>query len=361
MTNVVEFDARATASAQAREWLVRLDGDDPLSETEVAALREWMGRSPLHREELTRISKFWKQANILTELAVPLNRQSEVRAGYSRRRLQTVMAGCAVLVSAVLFWWLLRSDGAANGTYGTAIGQLQTIALPDGSSVQLNTDSQVQVAYSDTLRRIRLLRGEALFAVTQDPRRPFDVYAADGIVRAVGTAFTVHLEGNKVDVTVTKGVVDVSEIGGASSELGGTSSELGGTSPIRDQGAAAHPDHATRRLGQLKAGETTTFASGTLRISVRELAAPELQRRMAWHEGYLVFSGEPLSEVVNQVNRYSPVTLHIADPNLASIAVGGRFRIGDLDAILDVLHANFGIQSTRIDERDIQLERALPR
>ncbi len=82
---------------------------------------------------------------------------------------------------------------------------------------------------------------------------------------------------------------------------------------------------------------------------------------MAWHEGYLVFSGEPLSEVVEQVNRYSPVTLHIADPKLATIAVGGRFRIGDLDAILDVLRANFGIQSSRIDERDIQLERDQPR
>jgi transmembrane sensor len=77
---------------------------------------------------------------------------------------------------------------------------------------------------------------------------------------------------------------------------------------------------------------------------------------MAWQEGYLVFSGEPLSEVIAQVNRYSPVALEVADPKLASRAIGGRFRIGDLDAVLDVLHTDFGIQSSRVDERTIRLE-----
>jgi transmembrane sensor len=325
-----------------------LDGDSPLSGAEVDALREWLGRSPSHREELTRISKFWEQANVLTELAVPLNRGSGQRSG-RRRALQVGFAvATAAFASAVLLsWWLQRSNGAANGTYGTAIGQQQTISLPDGSSIQLNTDSQVQIDYGSRLRRIRLLRGEGLFAVTPNPIRPFDVYAANGIVHAVGTAFSVHLEGSRVDVTVTKGIVDVSEIGGAETTATPDASNTGRRSP--------------RRLGQLKAGQTAIFGSDTQQIAVRELADPELQRRMAWHEGYLVFSGEPLSEVVEQVNRYSPVTLHIADPKLATIAVGGRFRIGDLDAILDVLRANFGIQSSRIDERDIQLERGQPR
>jgi transmembrane sensor len=348
MDNVVEFEARATVERQAREWLIRLDGDTPLSDTELATLREWMGRSPSHRAELTRLSKFWKQANVLTELAVPLIRQTEARGARSRRGWRAMLVtASAVLASVSLgLWWFQRSDGAANGTYGTAIGQQQTISLHDGSSIQLNTDSQVQVDYGNARRKIRLLKGEALFAVTPNPTRPFDVYAANGIVHAVGTAFSVHLEGSRVDVTVTKGIVAVSEIGGAE------------TIANPDAGSTGR---STRRLGQLKAGQTATFGSDTQQIAVRELAELELRSRMAWHEGYLVFSGEPLSEVVEQVNRYSPVTLHIADPKLATIAVGGRFRIGDLDAILDVLRANFGIQSSRIDERDIQLERGRPR
>jgi transmembrane sensor len=67
-----------------------------------------------------------------------------------------------------------------------------------------------------------------------------------------------------------------------------------------------------------------------------------------------------LSEVVEQVNRYSPATLELGDPKLASVAIGGRFRIGDLDAVLDVLETNFGIRAHRIDEHTIRLESGHP-
>lgn len=81
---------------------------------------------------------------------------------------------------------------------------------------------------------------------------------------------------------------------------------------------------------------------------------------MAWHDGFLVFAGEPLSEVVEEVNRYSPVTLEIADPKLNSIAIGGRFRVGDLDAVLEVLRDNFGVQFSRTDQRTILLQSPAP-
>src|ERR1700761_9251110 len=58
--------------SQAREWLIRLDGDEPLSSAERQQLRDWLDGDPRHRRELTRLSRFWKQANVLTELAVPL-------------------------------------------------------------------------------------------------------------------------------------------------------------------------------------------------------------------------------------------------------------------------------------------------
>src|SRR5258708_15066976 len=51
-----------------------------------------------------------------------------------------------------------------------------------------------------------------------------------------------------------------------------------------------------------------------------------LDRRVAWHDGFLVFSGQSLGEVVGQVNRYSPVRLEIADPQLSSVSIGGRDR-----------------------------------
>jgi ferric-dicitrate binding protein FerR (iron transport regulator) len=68
VANVVEFGARNSIEHQARKWLIRMDGDEPLSNTEKEALREWMRRSASHRGELTRVARFWDRANILTEL-----------------------------------------------------------------------------------------------------------------------------------------------------------------------------------------------------------------------------------------------------------------------------------------------------
>jgi transmembrane sensor len=342
--NIVEFGAHTSIERQAREWLIRMDGDEPLSNTEREALREWIHRSVLHREELTRLAKFWSQANILTELGVCLESETRERTRRGVRWVAPItVAASAVLASVVVVWWgLHRLDGAVNGTYGTVIGQQKTISLSDGSSIQLNTDSQVQVAYSGDSRKLRLLRGEALFFATPDLNRPFEVYVANSVVRAIGTAFAVHLEGNTVDVTVTKGIVDVGEAG--------TAQTTASPQPVK----TAPP---TPSLGRLKAGEMTRVGGGgSDHLDVHRLAEPELQRRMAWQEGYLAFSGEPLSEVIEQVNRYSPVTLEIADPKLASIAIGGRFKIGDLDAVLDVLHTNFGILARHVDERSIRLE-----
>lgn len=337
MTNVVEFEAKTTGERQAREWLIRLDGDAPLTGEELAALREWMARNPAHGEELRRLSRFWKQANILTELAVPLGRKDTVRrSAFRQPALLAVMSVSAVSIL-MLAWWMLRPEGVANGTYGTVIGQQRTLGLSDGSSIELNTDSQVQVLYSDRSRQVRLLRGEALFSVAHDRSKAFEVYAANGVVRAVGTAFAVQLDDGGVKVTVTQGIVALAEL----------------ASP-------PHMQREARTLARLAAGESTLFANGSQSLDVQRLPPAELERRLAWHDGYLVFTGEPLSEVVEQINRYSPVTVQLADPGLASIAVGGRFKVGDLEAILAALQANFGIHARQINERLIQLEPASP-
>ncbi len=339
MSGFAEFEPRAAIERQAREWLIRLDGDEPLNPAEAQALRDWMSRSQTHRHELKRLSEFWKGANVLTELAVPLPQLRKSKPHGPRLALAAASVAC---ISVVFTWWYVHpAESAANGSYATAIGQQQTITLPDGSSIQLNTDSQVQVRFTDRIRGIRMLRGEALFSVRPNTNRPFEVSVAGNIVRAVGTAFAVHMDGDTVDVTVTKGVVEVADSAPAPMNSG-------------DQ-QPKHPRSRHERV-RLQAGEVTSFDANAAHLQVQRLDKPELQRRMAWHDGYLMFSGEPLSQVVEQINRYSPVTLQIGDPQLSTIAIGGRFRIGDLDAVLDVLHTNFGIQSHQIDERNIRLE-----
>jgi transmembrane sensor len=140
-----------------------------------------------------------------------------------------------------------------------------------------------------------------------------------------------------VDAVVTKGTIEVSDIAGTSTEA--------------DRPLAEVPS-----VHRLRAGEATSFDSGSGRIEVHHVGASELQRRIAWRQGYLAFAGEPLSEVVTQINRYSATTLEIGDPKLASVAIGGRFKIGDLDAVLDLLNTTLGVHAHRVSDRNIRLE-----
>ena len=346
MTNVVRLDGRVSIEHEARKWLIRMDADERLSGTELEALKEWMDRSALHRNELTRLSRFWSQTNILTELIAGLE-SDRTEHGTHRRAswMRAILMVNAVFASVVLVYLGLQPSGDVKPlTYETVIGHQRTVLLSDGSSVQLNTDSRIQVVYSSHLRMVRLLKGEVLVSVTPDAHRVFEVHVADSIVRAVGTAFVVHLDGRKVDVTVTKGIVDVSDITDMRANSGQT--RAGATPPTSSP------------LGRLKAGEAARFDSGSGHMQVRSLAEPELQRRVAWQDGFLVFSGEPLSEVVAQLNRYSTMRLEIGDPELSSIEIGGRFRVGDVDGVLDLLNKTFGIRGRRVNERNVRLESA---
>src|SRR5262245_63155931 len=123
MSTIVGFDSRAAIERQAREWLVRLDGDTPLSDDERATLRAWMARSSQHREELTRLARFWNNANVLTELAVPLECAAD-RGQPRDHRVKLFALAASVIIASVIagaWWWTQKHPFAANGAYGTAI------------------------------------------------------------------------------------------------------------------------------------------------------------------------------------------------------------------------------------------------
>lgn len=343
MNNVHKFSNRGAIEDEAREWLIRLDGDTPLSNDEIAALREWAGRSPAHRRELKRISKFWDNANILTELAIPLH-GNPAQGSFAGYRLAATAAVFLLAIGVAFTAWLMlpEPDTTSNGIYGTAIGQLRTVALPDGSAIQLNTDSQVQVDYGSSLRKIRLLRGESLFEVTPDPDKPFEVYAGSNIIRAVGTAFSVQLTEDVVKVTVAEGKVELIKVKNQP-----TVSGVNDPPDIRP---------VPERLGFLNHGQSAILHNTINQLHT--LAEQDLEQQLSWRHGFLSFSGEPLEDVVREINRYTPITIEIADPALNTLQVGGRFRVDDLDAMLDVLETSFGIRISRIDDQRILLRSA---
>jgi len=353
--NLVQFEDRETLEHEAREWLVRLDGDEPLTEPEKQALRTWMARSPAHHRELVRIAEFWDSSNVLTELLIPMQQVASVAGrrrgqhswGFLLGSLLSPRRTAALAVSLCLVWVAFSALvavplDASNGIYASAIGELREETLADGSVLQINTDSQVRVEFSEQVRKIRLLRGEAHFQVAHNQDWPFEVYAGKGRVKAVGTAFLVRLEAEQLNVIVTDGRVDLAL--------------------NRDAASAALPDNQSpasapllHTLGQLKQGEGALLDATASAESYQVLAQKDMARQLSWREGYLVFEGESLSVVVAELNRYLPLRVEIVDQALREIPIGGRFKVGELEALFDVLEASFNIRVARLDDQHIQL------
>ena len=362
--NIVEFPDRKAIEEEAGAWLIKLDGDSAPSAEELASLREWLERSPVHREQLGSLADFWGKMNVLTELAVPLG-HPERRANRSfveSLRHAIPQIGRAGFVTAVVvigigvaatFW--LRPDPflSSNGLYATAIGQQQSTTLADGSVVLLNTNSQINVKYNNEYRNIRLLQGEVHFTVAKGAARPFRVYAGNGRVQAVGTAFSVYLKDNTIDVTVTEGKVVLALV-----NRPGTSrlSQLGtllGTDQSSGSNAIVDSEFV-ETLGTIKAGESATLRSfldadivSTIN-AIETVAAQEMAKRLSWREGILTFAGDPLEDVVAEISRYTTVSIEITDPVVKAMRIGGRFPIGETDAMFDALEANFGLRVTRL-------------
>ena len=346
MKKVIDFPDGSTIEQQAAEWLIKLDGDRVLSPEEHARLQRWLARSPTHREELFRLAEFWNDMNVLSELAVPLDRQR--KTGHRRLRpASLVAAATAIVVAAGLA--ILVGGGSpldSNGLYATAIGQQRLIALSDGSTVNLNTDSQIRVVYGDEYRDIYLLRGEAHFSVAENREIPFRVSAGDGRIRALGTAFSVYIRNGSVDVTVSEGSVVLERVVSSGALL----ESVGGARVPTVEGPV-------RELGTLTAGQVATIpnlvGAANSMESLRNFGSiepPEMQRRLSWTEGVLLFSGEALEEVVREIGRYTMAEIDFTDPEVGAIRIGGRFPVGETETMFETLESAFGLSVTYLSE-----------
>ena len=330
-------------AASATAWLIRLEREATPELWE--ELQQWLDSHPRQRAEFIRQRTAWNRcdklkilrptdgtidADLLSgiELIDPEEpptpqpaREAPARGRWpgavdlSRRGwlAAAAVAGLVILGASSLAF----QDGWR--TYVTEIGGRKQIALSDGSTVTLNTDSEMRVHMSAGRRDIVLMRGEALFHVAHDTRRPFLVTAETTVVRAVGTAFSVRIRAdNQVDVLVTEGHVAV------------------GT-PQADAGFA--PSSATA----VSAGEAAAIRHG--RVNVKSLHTDEMKRKLAWTDPSgprLWFQGETLSEAVAEFNRYNVRHLVIADPSIADpsvlqISFGGSIAATDIESFVEAL------------------------
>ena len=327
MARIVKFPNRDVIEQEAAAWIAKLDGG-ALSRKDLRGLREWALQSAEHRAVINEMAADWDRLDVLALLR-PAPGVSTGVGGRWRRAGTGLAAGLAVIAVAIGTMRMMPGEQLdeavpAPVTYVTAIGELQSVTLPDGTDVHINTSSRLQVDFSEGERSILLHRGEAFFYVVAS-ERPFVVTAGQGRVTALGTAFAVRIaEDEVVDVDVTEGTVEITA--GTGTTGSGTTAEL--VSRIASAGQ-------TVRIGE------------TIEL-VRTVEPELLERELAWRDGMLVFDGDSLDHVIAEVSRYSPMEIVIADAALRDLKVGGYFRAGDTQVLLSTLSTGFGIDVERV-------------
>ena len=209
---------------EAAHWLIELEEPGPKTLNDFGA---WLRASPRHVEEFLLVSAVWKEfegfdaerriqiqqlieeatRNVtrLAPEAVPPATHATSSQRSRRRTLPLVVSLAASILAGVALWFF-----AAPDVYATARGEQRAFKLGDGSIVYLNTQSRVEVQFSRSARNVRLLEGEAMFAVEHDAARPFRVLSDDTVIQAIGTQFNVYRSNAGTTVSVVEGIVEIS-------------------------------------------------------------------------------------------------------------------------------------------------------
>lgn len=317
------MSARAVES-EAAEWLAKEDGG-AWSPASRQALVAWLDASTANRVAYLRLKSVWMRADALR--AVPLAAEPPSvpsrSAATSRRQFGHWRAAAAALLVVGLSITAigLRRESPGGEAHRTAVGARMPLALADGSSVLLNTDTLLHASVGTDARIVHLERGEAYFEVAPDAAHPFVVQAGRQRITVLGTKFSVRLDGDNVQVRVVEGRVKVQNNGLFSVDPGTV-------------------------LGR---NEVARSSAGPLEVSSR--AAAQLADDLSWRAGRIVFDRTTLAEAATEFNRYNARKLSIADPATAAIRIGGRFELANVDAFARLLRQGFGVDVREADGR----------
>ena len=313
-------------AATAAAWLSRRDrGFTP---AEQDAFLQWLAADPRHRAEVARIERSWQALDSLAawqpadgtapnpDLLAPRpagRHRWLARAGFAA-------AGAVLAAAVIALWWPAPVSSVAVGKISSAVAGVRVLprpepqALADGSVAEIKHGGHFEVAFDQAERRVRLQKGEVHLTVAKDAARPFVVEVGGVKVRAVGTAFSVRLERDQVDVLVTEGRVLVESANGA---------------PV----SVANGERA--RVG------------ADLRPVVAAEEPEAIEQALAWRTVRLEFEGLPLVAVVTEFNLRNSLQLAIGDAAAGRVKVAGTFQADKPEAFARLLEAGFGIAVER--------------
>lgn len=295
--------------AAAARFLARQQNSD-WSQADQSELDTWLSQSSAHMVSYLRLHDAWTRADRLAALRLPMRETQTVPATLGKNVLR-LAAGIVVAVGAAA--WAITSiqTAPAETTYSTPVGGREVIALTDGSQVELNTDTIVQIAKSNP-RAVTLVKGEAFFQIKHNAANPFVVTAFGHRITDLGTKFAVRGNARHLVVTLVEGRARVDSEG---------------------------PGKASAVLAP---GDVAVATSNT--VSVMKKPSATLSDQLAWREGMLVFNRATLAEVAAEFNRYNLRKIVISDPQTARLALMGKFPVNDVDLFGRVANAVLGVR-----------------
>lgn len=329
---------------EAAQWLIDLEDE---ATPDMAGFAAWLAASPRHVEEFLLASAVWHEGDALDAARrIDVERLLEearanvhplrtrlLNAGFAKRsrkvgpagRIGLVAAAVAILAVCVTLW----VGFAGRGTqYITGIGEQRSLRLADGSTVTLNTRSQMRVRFGDRMRQIELLAGEALFSVAHDPQRPFRVIVDHAAVQAVGTEFNVRRYTAGATVSVVEGVVQIA--------------------PLPQLVVSARTSATVPAPERLAAGQQASVSD---QGAILNQETVDTSRVIAWRERRLIFRDAPLMTVADEFNRYNEVQLIVTGEATRARRVTGVFDADKPRALLTFLEHDPALAIERNGDR----------
>lgn len=327
-------------NAQAADWLARRASG--FTADEQAQFSDWLLADPRHAEAVRPIEAAWRllQKPRFTGQADFVMAAVEARVRARRRRnRRRLAAGIFAAAASVVFAFAVLGDRGepAGAVAGRVEVKPERRALPDGSVVELKAGADILVNFSPGQRDVRLVRGEAHFAVAKDAARPFVVTAGAVAVRAVGTEFAVRVAPAAVDVLVTEGRVAVERT-------------VAEASPVAEPPAPTYLDAGNRTV-------VPVALAGHAPLEIQPVAAPQIAAALAWRAMRVEFTATPLGEIVARLNHQNRAQLALADPALADLRISGIFWLDDPDGFARLVEASAGLRTTTESDGRMVLSR----
>lgn len=309
--------------ARATDWFERHDRPD-WSADDQAALDAWLAASSAHLIAYWRVESAWSRIERLIAVRPPEANDATHTQPRHFPFFRWIAVIVVIVASVTGAGFLLR--GSDRQTYATTVGGREILTLADGTHVELNTDTVLEVSAREGERKVWLDRGEAYFQVVHDSRRPFQVIVGDRAVTDLGTVFSIRRDADYLKVAVMDGRVGLM-----------AKNTLPQSQPLlltRGDVAVAIPDA----------------------ISVIKASELDLANELGWRRGVLVFYHTPLADAVSQLNRYNREKIVVADDAVGRRMVDGTFPADGVQPFVEVARAIFGLHVKKL-ENEIVISR----